>query len=38
MVVNELAAQRDMTLVCVNRCWLGRARETEGLHPGNKSR
>lgn len=29
MVLNELAAQRDMTLVCVNPLLVGRARETE---------
>lgn len=29
MVVNELAAQRDMTLVCVNPMLVGRAREAE---------
>jgi len=29
MVLNQLAAQRDMTLVCVNPMLVGRARETE---------
>ena len=29
MVLNELAAQRDMTLVCVNPMLVGRARESE---------
>ena len=29
MVLNQLAAQRDMTLVCVNPMLVGRAREAE---------